>query len=152
MQYTGRQQISRADFMLPGPYIELLPRPVGVKPKPNSARIYEKAPVFNENGGFYSTSGDIEPVRLHPQDQTKSKPNGVGSILKGGARERADDDFFAVGIKNRRSKADFAPTWSVRPIEIFAEIHDFQGFAGLHPLFFCRFAAMAADFPPEGQF
>jgi hypothetical protein len=42
--------------------------------------------------------------------------------------------------------------WSVRPIEIFAEIHDFQGFAGLHPLFFCRFAAMAADFPPEGQF
>ena len=43
-------------------------------------------------------------------------------------------------------------TWSVRPIEIFAEIHDFQGFAGLHPLFFCRFAAMAADFPPEGQF
>ena len=42
--------------------------------------------------------------------------------------------------------------WSVRPIEIFAEIHDFQGFAGLHPLFFGVFAAMAVDFPPEGQF
>jgi len=42
--------------------------------------------------------------------------------------------------------------WSVRPIEIFAEIHDFQDFAGLHPLFFAVFAAMATDFPPEGQF
>ena len=32
---------------------------------------------------------------------------------KGGARERADDVFFAAGIKRRRSKADFAPTrWS----------------------------------------
>lgn len=32
-------------------------------------------------------------------------------IWKGGARERADDVFFALGIKRRRSKADFAPTW-----------------------------------------
>ena len=29
----------------------------------------------------------------------------------GGARERADDVFFAAGTKRRRSKADFAPTW-----------------------------------------
>ena len=50
---------------------------------------------------------------------------------------------------NQAIPADF---WSVRPIEIFAEIHDFQGFAGLHPLFFGVFAAMAVDFPPEGQF
>lgn len=46
----------------------------------------------------------------------------------------------------------YGDLWSVRPIEIFAEIHDFQGFAGLHPLFFGVFAAMAVDFPPEGQF
>ena len=30
---------------------------------------------------------------------------------KGGARERADDAFYAYGMKKRRSKADFAPTW-----------------------------------------
>ena len=47
--------------------------------------------------------------RLTPK--TKSKPSAAGSIWKGGARERADDVFFAIGIKRRRSKADFAPTW-----------------------------------------
>ena len=50
---------------------------------------------------------------MRPQN-TKLKPNEVGSILKGGARERADDVFFAAGIKRRRSKADFAPTWCAR--------------------------------------
>ena len=56
--------------------------------------------------------------------------------------------------KEKESERAVRPdsVWSVRPIEIFAEIHDFQGFAGLHPLFFGVFAAMAVDFPPEGQF
>ena len=31
---------------------------------------------------------------------------------KEGVRERANDVFFASVIKRRRSKADFAPTWS----------------------------------------
>ena len=59
----------------------------------------------------------------------------------------------SVVLKRKVLKShDFRTFWSVRPIEIFAEIHDFQGFAGLHPLFFGVFAAMAVDFPPEGQF
>ena len=41
---------------------------------------------------------------------TNPKPPALG--LKGVAKERADDVFFAAGIKRRRSKADFAPTWS----------------------------------------
>ena len=45
-----------------------------------------------------------------PMGGTKSKPNAVDSIWNGGARERADD-VFAID-KKRRSKADFAPTWS----------------------------------------
>ena len=43
--------------------------------------------------------------------ETNCEPNEVGRSWKGGARERADDVFFAAGIKRRRSKADFAPTW-----------------------------------------
>ena len=47
--------------------------------------------------------------------KTKSKLSEAGSIWSGGARERADADdvFFAVGIKRRWSKADFAPTWNI---------------------------------------
>ena len=66
--------------------------------------------------------------------------------------------MMPVSILSGKKEADVTEIsyihsrWSVRPIEIFAEIHDFQGFAGLHPLFFAVFAAMAADFPPEGQF
>ena len=43
---------------------------------------------------------------------TNCEPSAAGRSWKGGARERADDVFFAIGIKRRRSKADFAPTWS----------------------------------------
>ena len=42
---------------------------------------------------------------------TNCEPSVAGRSWKGGARERADDVFFASGIKRRRSKADFAPTW-----------------------------------------
>ena len=45
--------------------------------------------------------------------KTKSKPSEVGSIWRGGTSERADDVFFAVGIKRHWSKADFAPTWNI---------------------------------------
>ena len=45
---------------------------------------------------------------------TNCEPSGAGRSWKGGARERADDVFFATGIKRRRSKADFAPTWYAR--------------------------------------
>ena len=47
---------------------------------------------------------------------TKPKPSGAGSVWKGGARKRADDVFFAMGIKRRRSKADFAPTWNIATV------------------------------------
>ena len=50
---------------------------------------------------------------------TNCEPNEVGRSWKGGARERADDVFFAIGIKRRRSKADFAPTWKGRLKPIF---------------------------------
>ena len=43
---------------------------------------------------------------------TNCEPSGAGRSWKGGARERADGVFCAPGIKRRRSKADFAPTWS----------------------------------------
>ena len=42
---------------------------------------------------------------------TNCEPSAAGRSWKGGARERADDVFFASGIKRRRSKADFSPTW-----------------------------------------
>ena len=45
---------------------------------------------------------------------TNCEPSGAGRSWKRGARERADDVFFATGIKRRRSKADFAPTWYAR--------------------------------------
>ena len=45
---------------------------------------------------------------------TNCEPSAAGRSWKGGARERADDVFFAAGIKRRRSKADFAPTWRRR--------------------------------------
>ena len=48
---------------------------------------------------------------LPAERHTNCAPNEVGRSWKGGARERADDVFFATGIKRRRSKADFAPTW-----------------------------------------
>ena len=49
----------------------------------------------------------MPPVGRH----TNCEPSEAGRSWKGGARERADDVFFATGIKRRRSKADFAPTW-----------------------------------------
>ena len=48
------------------------------------------------------------------------EPNKAGRGWKGGARERADDGFFAAGIKRRRSKADFAPTWQGVTIRILS--------------------------------
>ncbi len=45
---------------------------------------------------------------------TNCEPSAAGRSWKGGAREWADDVFFACGIKRRRSKADFAPTWCAR--------------------------------------
>ena len=62
--------------------------------------------------------------------KTKSKPSAAGSIWKGGARERADDVFFAIGIKRRRSKADFAPTCRVLTEKMQAQSLVPQGFAG----------------------
>ena len=59
----------------------------------------------------YHNSIDANASRFPPK--IKSKPSAAGSIWKGGARERADDIFFAIGIKRRRSKADFAPTWNI---------------------------------------
>ena len=52
---------------------------------------------------------DAAASRFAPK--TKSQPSEAVVIWRGGARERADDVFFAMGIKRRRSKADFAPTW-----------------------------------------
>ena len=73
----------------------------------------------------YRNSIDAETSGFAPS--TKSKPNEVGSIWKGGARERADDVFFAMGIKRRRSKADFAPTCKERLKSIFSRIETAAG-------------------------
>ena len=43
---------------------------------------------------------------------TNCEPNEVSHSWKGGAREQVDDVFFAIGIKRRGRKADFATTWS----------------------------------------
>lgn len=53
--------------------------------------------------------------------------------------------------KNAVFQKKYGVLWSVRPIEIFAEIHDFQGFAGLHPLFFCRFHCDGYGFSTRGS-
>ena len=46
------------------------------------------------------------------RSKTKPDPSAAGPVWRGGAMDRADDISFAIGIKRRRSKADFAPTWS----------------------------------------
>ena len=38
----------------------------------------------------------------------KLEPSGAGSVWKGGARKRVDDVFFAISIKRRGRKANFA--------------------------------------------
>ena len=43
--------------------------------------------------------------------QLRAQRSGSQLERRGKGRERADDVFFALGIKRRRSKADFAPTW-----------------------------------------
>ena len=54
--------------------------------------------------------------RKHPSAgrHTNCEPSTAGRSWKGGAREQADDVFFALRIKTRRSKANFAPTWKGR--------------------------------------
>src|SRR5699024_10953916 len=42
------------------------------------------------------------------------KESAYHTNRKRGVREWADDVFFALGIKRRRSKANFAPTWRRR--------------------------------------
>ena len=57
-------------------------------------------------------TGRLKSIFLNRE---KGRPQGgTPRSWKGGARERADDVFFAAGIKRRRSKADFAPTWRSR--------------------------------------
>ena len=51
-----------------------------------------------------SLAGIKKPPAGRP---TNCEPSAAGRSWKGGARERADDVFFATGIKRRRSKADF---------------------------------------------
>ena len=51
----------------------------------------------------------VESFGLPPRSGgTKPKPSGAGSVWKGGARKRADDVFFAISIKRRGRKANFA--------------------------------------------
>ena len=57
---------------------------------------------------------------------TNCEPSVAGRSWKGGARERADDVFFTSGIKRRRSKADFAPTWDIETVWM-------PQLSGLHP-------------------
>ena len=46
--------------------------------------------------------------------QTGTRGSREADFVGRGARERADDVFCPAGIKRRRSKADFAPTWCER--------------------------------------
>ena len=58
-------------------------------------------------------------AKRHKAAAPNRSPATAGSVWKGGARERADDIFFAAGIKRRRSKANFAPTCKGRLKSIF---------------------------------
>ena len=61
---------------------------------------------------YFIAEKDAQATKIAPK--TKPEPSAAGPVWRGGARERADDVFFATGIKRRRSKADFAPTWRRR--------------------------------------
>ena len=52
---------------------------------------------------------NVKNVRSHKKQNRD--PASAVTILRGGARKRADDVFLSVRIKRRRSKANFAPTW-----------------------------------------
>ena len=57
--------------------------------------------------------------KSRPQGGPKSRPSEAVMIWKGGARGRAEDVFFAIGVKRRGRKADFATTWKGRLKSIF---------------------------------
>ena len=65
---------------------------------------YEKTPSRTIRGSLRRGAGVLIAVAPMNSSKTKWKPNEVGSILKGGARERADGVFFAVGIKDVGAK------------------------------------------------
>lgn len=55
--------------------------------------------------------------------QPKSQPSEAVLIWKGEARGRADNALFCpTGIKERRSKADFAPMWQGGTIRILPKL------------------------------
>ena len=63
---------------------------------------------------------DISRFRETPPAgrHTNCEPSVAGRSWKEGARERADDIFFAAGTKRRRIKVRFAPTWQGETIRI----------------------------------
>ena len=64
-----------------------------------------------------SLAGIKKPPAGRP---TNCEPSAAGRSWKGGARERADDVFFAIGIKRRGRKADFETMWKGRSRSTFS--------------------------------
>ena len=107
---TGFEPAGEPAFRLPSRQRPIVRASGAKRPLVQLARRKKESPYSLRNTDLkYRNSIDANASRFLPK--TKSKPSAAGSIWKGGARERADDVFFAIGIKRRRSKADFAPTW-----------------------------------------
>ena len=115
---TGFEPAGEPAFRLPSRQRPIVRASGAKRPLVQLARRKKESPYSLRNTDLkYRNSIDANASRFLPK--TKSQPSAAGSIWKGGARERADDVFFAIGIKRRRSKADFAPTWKGRLKSIF---------------------------------
>ena len=126
---TGFEPAGEPAFRLPSRQRPIVRASGAKRPLVQLARRKKESPYSLRNTDLkYRNSIDANASRFLPK--TKSKPSAAGSIWKGGARERADDVFFAIGIKRRRSKADFAPTCRVLTEKMQEQSLVSQGFAG----------------------
>ena len=57
-----------------------------------------------------------------PRRPAEPQPSEAVVIWREGVRERADDVFYAIGIKRRGRKADFATTWEALTKKIPTEM------------------------------
>jgi hypothetical protein len=81
---------------------------------PKSRRKYIQLNRRREHNyvrGDLGYRNSIVVASLNSVPKIKSKPGEAVSIWKGETGKQTDNVFFATGIKRRRSKVNFAPTW-----------------------------------------
>ncbi len=83
-----------AIYLLQALKYQRVERPTGAEPKKKDMTVGH---VFLQR--TVKTDISVRNETCRPQGGPKSKPNAVGSIWKGGARERADDVFLCRGHK-----------------------------------------------------